>query len=257
MQYNFLVIGEKCVDRFVYGKATRLSPEAPVPVFTPIKTVFNDGMAGNVFNNLLAIIKSNVENHSVYTILPEAKCEKTRYVDIKTNHYFLRVDENDSFERIEFTDLQLKLIANADCIIISDYDKGFIKEEDIKRIKSIIKEDTLIFLDTKKKVSSNILNWVSYIKLNDKEFTDNLDNSLKFMNYDKIIVTLGEVGAKYLDILFRQENPQTTYDVSGAGDTFTAALAYHFTINKSIPEAIKYANSIAAKVVTKKGVNTI
>jgi sugar/nucleoside kinase (ribokinase family) len=115
----------------------------------------------------------------------------------------------------------------------------------------------LIFLDTKKKVSSNILNWVSYIKLNEKEFTDNLDNSLKFMNYDKIIVTLGEVGAKYLDILFRQENPQTTYDVSGAGDTFTAALAYHFTINKSIPEAIKYANTIAAKVVTKKGVSTI
>lgn len=257
MQYNFLVIGERCVDRFVYGKATRLSPEAPVPVFTPIKTVFNDGMAGNVFNNLLAIIKSNVENHSVYTILPEAKCEKTRYVDIKTNHYFLRVDENDSFERIGFTDLQLKLIANADCIIISDYDKGFIKEEDIKRIKSIVKEDTLIFLDTKKKVSSNIFKWVSYIKLNEKEFKENLDDSLKLMNYDKIIVTLGDVGAKYLDILFKQENPQTTYDVSGAGDTFTAALAYHFMINKSIPEAIKYANSIAAKVVTKKGVSTI
>jgi bifunctional ADP-heptose synthase (sugar kinase/adenylyltransferase) len=257
MQYNFLVIGERCVDRFVYGKVTRLSPEAPVPVFTPINTVFNDGMAGNVFNNLLAILKSNLANHSVYSILPEAKCEKTRYVDLKTNHYFLRVDENDSFDRIEFTDLNLKKISNADCIIISDYDKGFIHEEDIKRIKSLVREDVQIFIDTKKKISPEVFNWVSFIKLNEREFNENLSNSHKFMNYDKIIVTLGEKGAKYLDILFKQEKPQTTYDVSGAGDTFTAALAYHYMVNKSIPEAIKYANSVAAQVVTKKGVSTI
>jgi len=257
MQYNFLVIGERCVDRFVYGKADRLSPEAPVPVFTPIKTVFNDGMAGNVLNNLLAIIRHDFQNHNIYSILPNATCEKTRYVDIKTNHYFLRVDENDSFKRIEFTDSELKKIANADCIVISDYDKGFITEDDMKRIRSLVKEDTCIFLDTKKKVSPEVFNFVSFIKLNEKEFNENLNIPLKLMNYDKIIVTLGEVGAKYLDILFTQENPQTTYDVSGAGDTFTAALAYHYTKNRSIPQAIKFANSIAAQVVTKKGVSTI
>lgn len=257
MQYNFLVIGEKCLDRFVYGKAKRLSPEAPVPVFTPTKVVTNDGMAGNVFNNLLAIIKHNNENHSVYSILPETNCQKTRYVDVKTNHYFLRVDENDSFERIDFSDSNLKKIGNANCIIISDYDKGFVKEEDLKRIKSLVSDETLIFLDTKKTVSQDILNWVSYIKLNEKEFKENLPTPLRLLNYDKIIVTLGEEGAKYLDIFFKQESPQTTYDVSGAGDTFTAALAYHYMMNKSIPEAINYANAVAAKVVTKKGVSTI
>ena len=35
MSNIFLVIGEECTDEFVYGKAERLSPEAPVPVFIP------------------------------------------------------------------------------------------------------------------------------------------------------------------------------------------------------------------------------
>lgn len=257
MQYNFLVIGEICKDKFVYGKANRLSPEAPVPVFTPINVVINDGMAGNVTNNLLAIIKNNLENHSVYSIFPESSCEKTRYVDLKTNHYFLRVDENDIFPRIEFSDTNLKKIADAHCIIISDYDKGFIKEEDLKRIKSLVREDVPIFIDTKKKISSEVFEWITYIKLNEKEFTENLPVREKFHFYDKIIVTLGEKGAKYLDIFFKQEKPLTTYDVSGAGDTFTAALSYHFMINKSIPEAIRYANTLCSIVVAKKGVSTI
>lgn len=257
MQYNFLVIGEVCTDKFVYGKVSRMSPEAPVPVFTPLSTITNDGMGGNVLNNLLAIIKSKYQNHSVYSILPDSNCLKTRFVDLKTNHYFLRVDENDSFKNLEFSDPNLKTIAKADCIIISDYDKGFIKEEDIKRIRSLVMGHTLIFLDTKKKISKDLLRYVDFVKLNESEYLQNFPNDLKLLYYDKVIVTLGEKGAKYLDVFFEQENPKTTYDVSGAGDTFTAALAYHYMINKNIPEAIKYANSVAAQVVTKKGVGTI
>ena len=45
---KILVIGELCIDKFVYGEVKRLSPEAPVPVFNPIVTEENRGMAGNV-----------------------------------------------------------------------------------------------------------------------------------------------------------------------------------------------------------------
>ena len=34
---NVLVIGDSCIDEFVYGKVDRMSPEAPVPVFQPVK----------------------------------------------------------------------------------------------------------------------------------------------------------------------------------------------------------------------------
>ena len=43
---NFLVIGEKCLDVFVYGEVLRLSPEAPVPVFQPVRKVENGGKIG-------------------------------------------------------------------------------------------------------------------------------------------------------------------------------------------------------------------
>ena len=50
-----LIVGEVCVDEFVYGKATRLSPEGPVPVFIESHTITNGGMAYNVKENLQAL----------------------------------------------------------------------------------------------------------------------------------------------------------------------------------------------------------
>ena len=45
---RILVIGEKCIDEFIYGQCTRLNPEAPTPVFIEKKRIENQGMAGNV-----------------------------------------------------------------------------------------------------------------------------------------------------------------------------------------------------------------
>ena len=50
-----LIIGEGCLDEFVYGKATRLSPEGPAPVFIESHTITNGGMAYNVRENLKAL----------------------------------------------------------------------------------------------------------------------------------------------------------------------------------------------------------
>ena len=50
---KFLVIGDGCTDVHIYGKCNRLSPEAPVPILNPIKTIKNGGMAKNVKSNLI------------------------------------------------------------------------------------------------------------------------------------------------------------------------------------------------------------
>ena len=34
---KILVIGDSCTDIFIYGECNRICPEAPVPVFNPIK----------------------------------------------------------------------------------------------------------------------------------------------------------------------------------------------------------------------------
>jgi len=52
---KILVIGELCVDRFIYGDVKRLSPEAPVPVFNELEKVENNGMAGNVVENIKSL----------------------------------------------------------------------------------------------------------------------------------------------------------------------------------------------------------
>ena len=86
------VIGELCNDVFVYGETKRLSPEAPVPVFNPLHTEINPGMAGNVVENLRALNKDIKINF----IHQKSPITKTRYVDDKSNHMFIRVDvEND------------------------------------------------------------------------------------------------------------------------------------------------------------------
>jgi bifunctional ADP-heptose synthase (sugar kinase/adenylyltransferase) len=256
MAYNFLIIGEACTDQFVYGKISRLSPEAPVPIFNPVRTESNDGMAKNTFNNLLAIIRKENKNYIVNGIFSENCSTKIRYVDNKTNHYFLRVDFEDEYDRIDFNDVRQK-IAEADCIIISDYNKGFLEAEDIEAIYKLKAISTPIFIDTKKKLDSSIIDWVDFIKLNQKEYEENVEDSIKKSLSEKLIVTLGEIGAFYNDKTYRSYSPKTTIDVSGAGDTFTAALAYRYMEDKSIESSIPFANGVAGEVVTKRGVCTI
>ena len=50
-----LIIGENCIDVFVYGHSKRKSPEGAGPVFTPIEEVYADGMAYNTANNIVAM----------------------------------------------------------------------------------------------------------------------------------------------------------------------------------------------------------
>jgi D-beta-D-heptose 7-phosphate kinase/D-beta-D-heptose 1-phosphate adenosyltransferase len=81
---KILVIGDNCTDVFIYGRCHRLSPEAPIPVFEPSKTITNDGMAGNVVANLRKLGVEKVElisNHEQIT--------KTRYVEEKSNQMLL------------------------------------------------------------------------------------------------------------------------------------------------------------------------
>ena len=72
---KILVIGDSCTDIFIYGEIDRICPEAPVPVFKPIRETKNDGMAKNVKSNLEAL------GCEVDIITNPNDIKKTRYVD--------------------------------------------------------------------------------------------------------------------------------------------------------------------------------
>ena len=54
-KYKILLIGDKGTDIYTYGNIDRISPEAPIPVFNPVRQVTKPGMADNVRVNLEAL----------------------------------------------------------------------------------------------------------------------------------------------------------------------------------------------------------
>ena len=119
------VIGDSCKDIFIYGKANRLCPEAPVPVFIPQRKTETGGMAANVYENIesLGVEVDLVTNSEVIT--------KTRYVEEKTNHQIIRVD-SDSAKSKRIEGIEHIPFGDYCAVIISDYNKGFLEYEDIE-----------------------------------------------------------------------------------------------------------------------------
>jgi len=242
------IIGELCHDVFIYGDVKRLCPEAPVPVLTDIITESNLGMAGNVRENL------RVHNPSlkISLIHQTNSITKTRYIDHKTNHMFLRVDEGeDNIDSLVLTPEKIEDISESDLVIVSDYNKGFLSEDTLIQIGKLSK---LSIIDTKKIITENLIKSFTFIKLNEHEYQRNKNISDK--NKDKVIITLGMNGAKHDDIVFLSPSPKQTIDVSGAGDTFTAFFSLKYFETKNISEAITFANQMASIVVSKRGVAT-
>jgi|TARA_Y100000310_G_scaffold221243_1_gene222775 D-beta-D-heptose 7-phosphate kinase/D-beta-D-heptose 1-phosphate adenosyltransferase len=240
---KILVIGETCRDVFCYGKAERLCPEAPAPVFNPISIVESPGMAMNVQRNIIAL-------GTPCDILTNPNWEqivKTRYIHKNTNQMFIRIDVND--EEFQRCDISKARLDEYDAIVISDYCKGYLTEEDIYDISAAHK---CVFLDTKRPLDS----WcdkVSFIKINEYEYERTKKTVTKELQ-KKLIVTLGSRGCEHAGKIYKVETVDIK-DVTGAGDTFVGALAVEYVKNHDIESAIKYANQCATKVVQKRGVN--
>ena len=161
MNDKILVIGDFCIDRFVYGVTKRLNPEVPVPIFNPQNTVENYGMAGNVAENLASL------GFDVDLVCNKNKIIKTRYVDTESNHMHIRVDENDFVDKKDsFKNINKINFNQYSSVVITDHNKGFLSEGDIEKIS---KRHQLVFLQTNKIIDT----WaqgVNFIKLNMKEY---------------------------------------------------------------------------------------
>jgi len=240
-----LVIGESCKDIFIYGEAPRLCPEAPAPVFNPTSITENGGMAKNVYKNLLSLgVDANLFTNENW-----GSITKTRYIDFNMNHMFLRVDEND--KEYGRADLRRMRYKNYDAIIVSDYNKGFLTEEDIRHISC---KHPNVFLDTKKTLGP----WceaVRYIKINNSEYESTRRTISKDI-LDKLIITMSREGCKHQGVIYPVPEVEIK-DSSGAGDTFISALVANFIQSNSIEEAIIYANECATIVVQKRGVSIV
>lgn len=238
-----LVIGDSCIDKFIYCNIERVCPEAPVPVMNPIRETSNPGMAYNVVENLKSL---NLEADLITN--PET-ITKTRYVDNRSGQMVVRIDENDVCKQIDPTHITIQWM-KYDAVIISDYCKGFLTEEDIKHLSQC---HPLVFMDTKKQLGS-WCNDISFIKINEFEHKKNfelLPNYPQIQN--KLVVTRGKEGCEYMGKVYSVP-PVSVKDVSGAGDTFLSGLVYEYLNTKDIYKSLEFANKCATQVVQKRGV---
>lgn len=232
--FDILLIGDSCVDEYFVGTVDRLSPEAPVPVIKITEYYTTSGMASNVKENLEKL------NLNVDFITNDNAIVKTRYIDKRSRQHLLRVDEEPNIPKWNGrTSFPLN---DYDCVVISDYNKGFL---DYNNIEHIIRNfNGPIFIDTKKTDLSRFDG--AYVKINE------LENKLKISTNSDLIVTIGNQGAMYNNKIFPTKQVQVV-DVCGCGDTFLSALAYQYLMTEKIEDAIIFANKAASLTVQREG----
>jgi D-beta-D-heptose 7-phosphate kinase/D-beta-D-heptose 1-phosphate adenosyltransferase len=246
---KILVVGDSCMDVYVYGKCLRMCPDAPVPVMVPTETITYPGMAGNVVRNIEAL------GAEITTLTNKEQIHKTRYVDSKTNHMFIRVDTGEE-QIARVKDLDKINFKAFDAIVISDYCKGFLEEEDIAYIaENSDWEHTTTFLDTKKVINNIFVDKINYIKINESEFAK-CRGHISQKVLDKTIITISSQGCIHDGKVYPVQKVDVK-DNTGAGDTFLSGLAVKYCQTHDIIKAINYANKCATYVVQRKGTTIV
>jgi len=195
-----LIVGDVMVDAYLWGKSTRLSPEAPVPIVNVLKSEKRLGGAGNVALNvqalgatalLCSVIGDDPEGAALLSLLADAGLSTAGIIQsperitsvkqriISGGQQLLRIDsetENDLLapENYNLVSCYESLLAQADVVIFEDYDKGVLGEHNIAKFISLAREKgKLTVVDPKKK---NFLSYrgCSLFKPNLKELKEGL-----------------------------------------------------------------------------------
>ena len=235
---NILVIGDLMIDHYLWGKTTRISPEAPVQVVDIEKETTVLGGAGNVVNNLVAL-GSNVTVMSVigeddiadeltsmledidvqhYLICDEKRKTTKKSRIIASHQQVVRYDHeskdeiSQESEAILISNL-LKIIHSFDLILVSDYGKGVITNSLMSKIIFCASGDDLKVLvdpkgdDYSKYIGSYLLTpnkkeAIEATSINIKD-EDSLKQALKKLHNTACLqvpmITLSEDGIAILD----------------------------------------------------------
>ena len=259
-QLKILVIGDSCTDIYHYGDCLRISQDAPVPVLRHVNSEIFGGMARNVYKNLVGL------GSSVDIITNHEKITKERFIDKRTMHHLLRFDTGESQRLCTISEEKINSIifSNYSAVIISDYDKGFLDSESIKKILLKRKDlDVPIFVDSKKKDLSCFENCI--IKINEIEY----DESIFLPSTYELIVTAGRKGAMWRGELFpaikseiddletSSSNSLIVANVCCAGDTFLCGLITEYLKSGDMKKSIKFANLCGSRAIENFGTYVI
>lgn len=208
--FKVLLIGDICIDQYQYLEPGKKNPEADAPLYNFSDFKHSYGMAGNVAKCLEALgIKPHLFLKPSYPY-----STKTRF--ILNNKQIMRVDDDCTSSEANLGGIHFY---EFDCVVISDYNKGFVTDNTIKTVLEKTNPGTPILLDTKKHNLADFFGCIIKTNLEEAQKATSLPD-------DGHIITLGKAGAKYHGFNYPALYVPTTVDPCGAGDAFLAGMVY-------------------------------
>ncbi len=292
---SVLVIGDLMLDRYWFGDAARISPEAPVPIVTIKHIDERPGGAGNVAINMAALgvnttligitgkddasrilteqLAAASVSHDIHCIASVPTITKHRV--ISQHQQLIRMDFEEKFPAFDPASLikyYTRNLNDTKFVILSDYGKGTLTcaQELIK----LAKEAGVTVLVDPKGTDYSLYRGADIITPNYKEFeaivgvchneqdiVNKGQQLLKQYDIKALLLTRGERGMTLIqshkEELHLPAHAREVFDVTGAGDTVIAVLGAALAAGTTLPEAMTLSNLAASLVVAKLGAATV
>ena len=279
------VYGDIMLDRWIIGKANRISPEAPVPILKEKQQKIMPGGAANLAVNIANLngdiatygsVGNDKEGFTLieclepfkninFNIVNDSECTtvKNRLVGQGGQH-IMRWDREIQYKGAEACDRLIHDLNKDDIVCVSDYNKGTVQKDTITKI---LKKTPYVLVDPKQDpsyykgawlVKPNMSEWKQWFI----EFHPNYAHT-KMIEYgwEWLIVTDGARGLHVLNKNGKhahyKEEAREVADVTGAGDTVLAVLAYCIEQGKDVWNSAKTACFAAARAVEHRGVHVV
>lgn len=294
-QAQVLVVGDVMLDRYWHGKASRISPEAPVPVVKVGGNEDRPGGAANVALNIAALgsaaTLTGIAGHDeagdelarrlgaagvlCHFQLSTQAPTITKLRIISQHQQLLRVDFEEPFAAGDVEQLQATAIdamLSSQVLILSDYGKGTLGNTQTL-IQAARQRAIPVVVDPKGHdfrkyrgatvITPNLSEFEAVVGpcASEEELVAQGQQLRTDLELDALLITRGEHGMT----LLQAERPafhlpaqaREVFDVTGAGDTVVAVLGAALAAGQSLEAATALANLAAGLVVAKLGTAAI
>jgi len=290
-----LVIGDLMLDSFYHGKASRISPEAPVPIVNVERLEDLPGGAANVAMNIASLgatcriggitgqdRAANILKQRLNSVGVECAFHQTTENDtivkqrvISNNQQLLRLDFEQRFATDEWQSmiaLIKPMMTETSVMVLSDYNKGTLA--DPQHWIALAKQHNVQVLVDPKGSDFSKYKGADLITPNMTEFEtvvgqveseadliQKAQGLIEQLDIKALLITRSEHGMT----LIRHDQPEfhlpaiakEVSDVTGAGDTVISTIASVLAAGESLEKAVTLANVAASIVVSKLGTATV
>ncbi len=291
---RIIVIGDVMLDRYWSGQASRISPEAPVPVVKVKAVEDRIGGAGNVALNiaklggkviLLGVVGDDAESEILKQLL-EAEGVVCDFVVEKSlrsicklrvmaqHQQLIRLDFEDTPIKFDRDALKTALISHLpenNVVVFSDYGKGTLADVSTYIIAAR-RAGVKVLVDPKgvdyqryaqaDLITPNLAELQAVVGACENE-QHTIEKGRALLNQYQIptlLLTRGEEGMTLIrndEVHSLPAQAKDVFDVTGAGDTVIAVMALGVSLGMPLSESMYLANLAGGIVVAKLGTSTV